>query len=195
MKFPIETVSPSGLTIYATIHHPDGRIWNTLSEEFEAYFADHWPLYAIALAEQGITGYYRGAYPEAIEGVLTTETLYMQSGPTPAPNDPTSVGIAQSQGAALAAIRNNFTAVDNLLDNLTVMKRGEAIAGTLTTTQMTTNIDDTEDDVYEGRVLIWTSGALFRRAAYIQTYDGDTHTFTFSPVSQAPAAGDKFIVI
>lgn len=195
MRYPIETTGSSGLTIYAIIHHPDGRVWNNLSFAWETYNGGLWADYAIALVEQGSSGYYKAVYPASISGVLTTEALYSQSDVAPSTNDAPSIGIGQSQGAAIAAVEDSVLAADNLKANLDTMIQGSAVAGVLAVSQMTTDLPDTTNDVYVGRLIVWTSGALIRRAAHIVAYHGATGKLTFSAVFVAPSIGDTFIIV
>jgi len=60
---------------------------------------------------------------------------------------------------------------------------------------MTTNLADTTDDIYVGRLIMWSSGALLRKGAYIIGYNGTTKMLTFGAVSVAPVAGNSFLII
>jgi hypothetical protein len=195
MNYPIETTGAPGQTMYAVVHHPDGRVWNTLTSAWEAFTPANWSLYAVALVEQGSSGYYRGVFPTAIADVLTTEAIYSQAGGSPAMTDAPAVGIGQSQGVSLTAVRGDTDSVTNFLLNLGTMRRGAAIAGTLSTTQMTTDLTESLTDLFQGRVLIFTTGALAKRAAYVTAYDGVLKKLTFGSVGQAPVAGDEFIIL
>lgn len=72
---------------------------------------------------------------------------------------------------------------------------GSAVAGSLSTTQMSTDLTEATDNHYNGRVLIWTSGTLKDQAAAITGYNGSTKTFTFTPITEAPLAGDTFVIL
>ena len=72
---------------------------------------------------------------------------------------------------------------------------GAAAAGTLSTTQMTTNLGEATDDHYNGRILIWTSGVLQNQASDITDYDGGTKMLTFTAVTEAPSAADTFVIV
>jgi len=196
MPYPIETTGASGLTIYAVIHHPDGRMWNPLTLAWEAFNAGHWADYAVYLAEQGASGYYRAEYPDEIYGVLTSEILYSQ-GTLGAPSqaDAPPIGVGQSQGSAVAAIEDSVVAADNLRANLGLMIQGEAVSGHLSAVQMTTDLPDTTDDVYVGRLLMFVTGGLIRRSAYITAYNGTSHMLTFGSIRGVPNVGDAFIII
>lgn len=72
---------------------------------------------------------------------------------------------------------------------------GAAVAGTLSTTQMTTNLTEATDDHYNGRVILWTSGNLQNQATDITDYDGGTKMLTYTAVTEAPVATDSFVIV
>ena len=73
--------------------------------------------------------------------------------------------------------------------------RGAAIAGTLSTTQMTTGLTEDTDDHYNGRLLVFTSGNLAGQETDITDYDGASKLLTFTALTEAPAASDQFAII
>lgn len=193
---PIEISFTPGATLYAIIHHPDGRVWNTNSLAFEAYNAAHWTQYAISLTEQTNSGYYSAPYPSQITGVLTSESVYNQVGGTPAiPADAPAIGLGQSQGSDIRAIEGDATTVDKMKAAIDTELLGAAISGTLSTTQMTTNLLSSVNDAFVGRVILFRSGALVNQAALITAYDGTAKMLTFSQVTSAPSPGDTFIIV
>lgn len=80
---------------------------------------------------------------------------------------------------------------------------GVAVAGTLSTTQMTTDLTEETDDHYNGRVLIFTDGGLAGQATSITDYVGYVGGVTpqesklvFRSLTQAPVAGSsKFVIV
>lgn len=72
---------------------------------------------------------------------------------------------------------------------------GTAQTGTLSTTQMTTNLTEATDDHYNGRVVVWVTGNLYGQATAITDYDGATKKLTFTAVTEAPSNGDRFIIV
>lgn len=76
---------------------------------------------------------------------------------------------------------------------------GSAVSGTLSTTEMTTNLPSTVDDHYNGRVLIITNGSsttgLLYQATNITDYDGTTKKLTFTALSAAPSSSTTFIIV
>jgi hypothetical protein len=197
MATKIETVFSTGAMLYTVIHNPnDGTIWNTANSAWETFNASVWAQYAISMTEQATTGYYEANYPTAISGVLTTEVCYQQSGSSPAISDAPATGIGQSQGSNVAAIANSTTAASTLAISVGTMPTGAIVSGTLTSTAFTTSLADTTDNVYQGRLIIFTSGALVRQVGNITAYSGSTFTIMVGGAfTSAPSAGDTFIIV
>lgn len=72
---------------------------------------------------------------------------------------------------------------------------GAAEAGTLSTTQMTSDLTEATDDHYNGRIVIWTSGVLKDQASDITDYSGATGLLTYTAVTEAPSAADTFVIV
>lgn len=72
---------------------------------------------------------------------------------------------------------------------------GAAETGTLTTTQATTDLAEATDNHYNGRTLIFISGNLVGQATDITDYAGATGLLTFTALTEAPANGDRFIIV
>lgn len=72
-----------------------------------------------------------------------------------------------------------------------------AVTGTLSSTQMTTDLTEITDDHYVGRTVIWTTGALVGQASDVTVYTGSTKllTFTILASGEAPANLDQFILV
>lgn len=95
----------------------------------------------------------------------------------------------------VAQIRSDETAADNLVRGARASVPGNAITGTLSTTQMTTDLTEATDDHYNGRSIVWTSGVLAGQASDITDYDGATKMLTYSTVTDSPSNGDDFIIV
>jgi len=94
------------------------------------------------------------------------------------------------------AISGDTTAADNLEASTETIVTGAAIAGTLSTTQMSTDLTEATDDHYNGRILIWRTGALAGQATDITDYDGGAgKVLTFTAVTEAPSEGDTFVIV
>lgn len=93
------------------------------------------------------------------------------------------------------AIDGSTTAADKLQTSADSMELGAAIAGVLSITQMTTNLTEATNNHYNGRVILWTSGPLLRQATDIVAYDGVAKMLTYTAVTEAPVAGNTFIIV
>lgn len=79
-------------------------------------------------------------------------------------------------------------------ESFNAMARGTAIAGTLSITQMTTNLAEATDDFYNSHPIKWVTGALAGQGATITDYDGTTKMLTFTATTGAPSVGDRFVI-
>jgi hypothetical protein len=70
-----------------------------------------------------------------------------------------------------------------------------AVTGTLSSTQMSTNLTEATDDHYIGRRIVWTSGALRGEARTITDYVGSTKVLTYATATDTPSNGDKFVIV
>lgn len=200
MSSRIEIVFQVGQTLYVIIHDPaTNQVWNpTLNAGaggWEAYNSAHWLQYAIPLTEQAGSGYYSAAYPAGIVNVLTSEAIFQQGGGTPALGDG-ALGLGQSQGANLAAVAGDAAQPAKLQASLSSMIIATVQAGANTASAILTDLPDVVDNVYQGRVALFTSGGLIREAGTIISYTALTQTLTFSaPFTSAPVAGDKLVIV
>ena len=97
--------------------------------------------------------------------------------------------------ASVGAINGDATAALNLARAALAIVRGAAIAGTLSTTQMTTDLTEATNDHYNGREVIWTTGTLLGQSATISDYDGATKMLTYGATTEAPIAADTFAIV
>ena len=92
-------------------------------------------------------------------------------------------------------INGSAAAAAQLAKSAAVIVSGTAIAGTLSTTQMTTDLTEATNEHFNGRIIIWTSGVLLYQATNITAYDGTTKMLTYIATTEAPTAGDTFIIV
>ena len=106
--------------------------------------------------------------------------------------------------AALVSGRmdSNVSAIDDFAEAATDLAAsartivvGVAETGTLSTTQMTTDLVEATDDHYNGRIIIWTSGALKDQATNITDYAGSNGLLTFTAVTEAASNTDAFVIV
>jgi hypothetical protein len=72
---------------------------------------------------------------------------------------------------------------------------GEAEAGTLSTTQMSTDLTEATDDHYKNRSVVWITGVLAGQGAAITAYTGVGGILDFAAVTEAPSATDRFVIV
>lgn len=98
---------------------------------------------------------------------------------------------------AIKAITDALTAAaaTKLALSASTIVTGAAIAGTLSTTAMTTNLTEATNDHYNGRIIIWTSGVLKDQATDITDYNGATKMLTYTAITEAPTAADTFVIV
>jgi hypothetical protein len=72
---------------------------------------------------------------------------------------------------------------------------GQAITGTLSTTQMTTNLSEATDDHYNGRIVVFITGNLAGQATDITDYVGSSKRITMTALTESPANGDRFVIV
>lgn len=195
MSFPIETGFTTGANLYAVIRNPSGQYWRADTHVFEAFNASNWGSYAVALVEDGSSGIYGATYPSQISGVLTTEYIYQRQGGSPAISDAPNIASSRSQGQNLAQVGGDATLTANFLAALGVEQIGACQTGTLTSTQATTNLAAATANTYNGRTIVFTSGALKGQAALISGYTPSGGIVFFSALTGAPANTDTFIII
>ena len=94
----------------------------------------------------------------------------------------------------ITAISTSTTAADNL-EKSTLQIIPGAAEGTPSTTVIQTDLAETQDDIYIGRTMIFTSGAAKDEATDITDYVGSTGTVTVTALANAPSAADTFIIV
>jgi hypothetical protein len=95
----------------------------------------------------------------------------------------------------MAQISGDSVGADMLEASTEGIIAGTAVAGTLSVTQMTTDLAETTDDHFNNGIVIWRSGALRYQKSDITDYDGGTKMFTYSSITEAPVEGDTFVVM
>lgn len=96
----------------------------------------------------------------------------------------------------MSAINNsNAAAIQQALAANTI--EDGACEGTPTVLAVQTDLAETQDDIYIGRTVIFTSGAARGEGAAIDDYTGSTGTLHFAAdaLANAPSASDTFILI
>lgn len=92
-------------------------------------------------------------------------------------------------------INGNATSAANLEQSTLGVETGAAIAGTLSTTQMSTDLTETTDDHYKDSLLVFVSGTLARQSTAITAYNGTTKVLTYTATTEAPLNTDTFVIV
>lgn len=135
----------------------------------------------------------------AIDDYLDTEIAAIKAKTDNLPASPAATGDIPTAATVADAIwdeaRSGHTTAGTFGESFDGLEAGQAATGTLSTTQMTTNLTEATDDHYNGRIIVWLTGALKRQATDITDYTGSTKMLTFTAVTEAPANGDRFIIV
>lgn len=107
----------------------------------------------------------------------------------------TAGSYGQNVLADIVAVNGTAQNAVNMAAGALSMVIGSAITGTLSTTQMTTNLTETTNDHYVGRNIYWTSGVLVGQARKITAYNGTSKLLTFDTATDAPTNGMTFVII
>ena len=111
------------------------------------------------------------------------------------PTDKMVFTVANQVDSNMLAISGDTTAADNLEESATTIVVGAAEAGTLSTTQMTSDLTEATNDHYIGRTVIWVTGVLAGQGSDITGYLGSTGMLTYNTVTDAPSATDVFVIV
>lgn len=93
------------------------------------------------------------------------------------------------------AISGTTAEADKLEEVMLGVVNSTAATGTLSTTQMTTNLTEATDDHYNGRQVVFVGGVLDGQATDITDYDGASKMITMTAVTEAPVNGQKFNIV
>ena len=107
-------------------------------------------------------------------------------------NDPTAAAVAD---AVWDEARSGHTTAGTFGESFNGVVNGQAATGTLSTTQMTTNLTEATDDHYNGRIVVFITGVLAGQATDITDYTGSTKLITMTALTEAPSNGDRFVIV
>lgn len=68
------------------------------------------------------------------------------------------------------------------------------IANPFTTTSMITDLDESSNDHFKGRKVLWTSGVLRGQSQTITGYTGSSRNLVFEQATEACGEGDSFVI-
>ena len=93
----------------------------------------------------------------------------------------------------MGGISSSAAAADNLEQSALGIVTGAAV-GTPTTTVIDTDLTETTNDHYNGRILTFVTGAVAGQSTDITGYNGTTKELTVTALTNAPAATDAFVI-
>lgn len=131
------------------------------------------------------------AYDPPTHAELTSEINDVQTD-IAALNDPTAGAVAD---AIWDEARSGHTAAGTFGEPFQGVVNGEAATGTLSTTQMTTNLTEATDDHFNGRIVVFITGVLAGQATDITDYTGATKLVTMTELTEAPGDEDRFVIV
>jgi len=107
----------------------------------------------------------------------------------------TTTDVTNQVTANVTAISGDSAAADSLEASLETLVTGTATGVPTTTTMADSTLTEATDDHFNGRVIIWRTGALKQQATDITSYNGTTKTFTFTATTNAASAGDAYVIV
>ena len=99
--------------------------------------------------------------------------------------------------ANTVAVAGDSVAATALQQGASGIVTGAAVSGTLSSTEMTTDLTEATDDHFIGRTLVWTSGVLKGQASDVTDYVGSTKKLVYvaTQTGESPSAADKFVLV
>lgn len=97
--------------------------------------------------------------------------------------------------ADVVQVSGSTAAADNLEEAAKTIVTG-TVQTSSTTTVVNTNLTEATNDHYNGRSIVFVTGALAGQAAVIEDYNGSTKAITVSgALTEAPGSGDTFVIV
>jgi hypothetical protein len=131
-----------------------------------------------------------GSVPNLDVAISTRSVAGDEMGLTPA-----AINAIEAIAFDVASLGGDVNALENLKSSALSIVVGNAVAGLLSNSQMSTDLTATASDHYKGRIIIWITGNLAKQATDITAYNGATKVLTFTTVTSAPSVGDRFVIL
>ncbi len=106
-----------------------------------------------------------------------------------------SKGVIRTADVNIHHIDANRDAAIGFRAAVKTVTRGKVVAGTLSTTEMTTDLVETTNNHYRGRAMYWEDGPLEDQQTQITTYDGGEKKLSYRQVTDVPQVGNKFVIV
>jgi hypothetical protein len=172
----------------------NGQVWNTNTVAYENFNASNWANYAIALTQQGVTGYYVAAAPSDPVGTISSDVIYKQAGGSPATSD-TFQTITHNAGENVQQIAGSGGAPVLLAASVNTEVQGTVQTGSISTSSFTSSLSAALASAYVGRTCVFMTGVLAGVATPILGYTPTNGVLSVSTLPSAPSNGDTFVII
>lgn len=136
----------------------------------------------------GSVGSVTGLTASNLDATITSRAATSTGGTIPI----TGGGLVNSD---VAAIATSTTAASLQKSALTGIWIGSVTSGGSTTTLIDSTFTQTETGHFNGRIALFTSGAMKYQAAAITAYNASTKQITFSSLTSAPSNGDTYVIL
>lgn len=107
----------------------------------------------------------------------------------------TVTSVTNAVAANVTQISGSATAADNLEASALGIVPGAVNDASATTTSFVSNLTEATDDHYNGRIIVFTSGAVAGQATDITDYNGTTKAITMTALTEAPANSVTFVIV
>jgi hypothetical protein len=98
--------------------------------------------------------------------------------------------------ANVTQLNGSAETLQKLAASASTIVLGAAIAGTLSDTQMSTNLTETTPNHYKDRRLVWLTGPLTEQYTWITASDGGAgKVLTYVQTTEAPGEGNLFAIV
>lgn len=143
-----------------------------------------------------------GASVSADVAAVKTQTAAIETDTQDLQSRTPAALVSGRMSADIAGVNGSTTGIASLSAHLPSVLRGLTTSGSTTTAivmNATTGIDggapSATNDFYNGRTIVFTSGALAGQATSISDYVGATQTLTVAALTGAPASGVTFVIV
>ena len=106
-----------------------------------------------------------------------------------------SKGVIRTADVNIFHIDASREAAQDFRAAVKTVTRGRAVGGTLTLTEMTTDLTETTNNHYRGRAMYWEDGPLKDSQTQITAYDGNSKKLSYRQVTDVPLVGNKFVIV
>jgi len=100
-----------------------------------------------------------------------------------------------ASGVDVTSIDGDAVAASNLQQSASVIYQGSVTGAATATTLVDSALTQSATDFWNGRIIIFTSGALKYQATNITGFTPGTDTLTFTALTAAPSGADTYVIV